>query len=518
MPEILFRRGFAVPSIPSDLSAVLSSLYAQWQQTPATGPETDAQQFSALLDAAAPAAPPPSAPPPTPAPAPHPQVPAPSHQTRADAARSERSTGATKPHAATGGSGAAKGSSSAAKSSTEASAPAKGSTAPDAAADTSRQASQPDAAGSDTNDTHETAQPEAAGAPPSASSAGKAAADKDEDDVPADPGTDTGPTGQAQGATDPAQPVAAAIALDSPGVAPTAGDGSTANLAPAGDARAGAATSLTLDAGQGGPVAQDTRNGLGVKTGVNEDGAKNASAPAGRPANASAAAGGASPQTQTDTENAVPLQNPSATEASASADSARAAARTSALAAASSPEARGASGGAVKTSPDGVPDFGFSTAATESSTAAAAPPRAAAAAVPIAGLAVAIVARAKDGANQFEIRLDPPELGRIDVRLDVDASGQVSSHVTVDRAETLQLLQSHQPQLERALELAGLKTSDNGLQFTLRDQSFAGGNNNGSGAPPNAPRLVVPDADLPPVEATQIYSRPSLRGGIDIRV
>jgi flagellar hook-length control protein FliK len=505
-----------VPSIPSDSSAVLSSLYSQWQQTPATGAETDAQQFSALLDAAAPAAPPPSAPPPTPAPAPHPQVHAPSHQTRADAARSERSTGATKPHAAIG-SGAAEG--SAAKSSTEASAPAKGSTAPDPAAGTSRQVSQSDADGNDTNGSPEVAQSEAAGAPPSASLAGKAAADKDQDDGPADPCTDIGPTGQAQGATDPAQPVAAAIVLDSPGVAPAAGDGSAANMTPAGDARAGVATALTFDAGQGGPVAQDTRNAPTAKTtNANEDGARNASAPAGRPANASVDAGGASPQAQTDTDNAVPVQNLAPTEASASTDSARATARTSALAAASSPEARGANGGAVKTSPDGVPDFGFSTAATESSTAVAAPPRAAAAAVPIAGLAVAIAARAKDGANQFEIRLDPPELGRIDVRLDVDASGQVSSHVTVDRAETLQLLQSHQPQLERALEQAGLKTADNGLQFTLRDQSFAGGNNNGSGAPPSAPRLVVPDADLPPVEATQIYSRPSLRGGIDIRV
>jgi hypothetical protein len=269
--------------------------------------------------------------------------------------------------------------------------------------------------------------------------------------------------------------------------------------------------------GKSGPVGQDTRNGLGTKTGVNEDGAKNASAPGGRPANAATDAGGASPQALTDADNVVPLQNVAPKEASTSTDDALASARTSALAAASSPEARRASGGAAKTSPDGVPDFGFSAAATESSTAAATPPRPAAAAVPIAGLAVAIAARAKDGANQFEIRLDPPELGRIDVRLDVDASGQVSSHVTVDRAETLQLLQSHQPQLERALEQAGLKTADNGLQFTLRDQSFAGGNNNGNGAP-SGPELVLPDADLPPVGATQIYTRPSLRGGIDIRV
>jgi flagellar hook-length control protein FliK len=41
---------------------------------------------------------------------------------------------------------------------------------------------------------------------------------------------------------------------------------------------------------------------------------------------------------------------------------------------------------------------------------------AAAAAVPLAGLAVEIAARAQAGHNRFEIRLDPPELGRIDVR------------------------------------------------------------------------------------------------------
>ena len=103
------------------------------------------------------------------------------------------------------------------------------------------------------------------------------------------------------------------------------------------------------------------------------------------------------------------------------------------------------------------------------------------------------------------------------MRLDVDGSGQVTSHVTVDRPDTLQLLQSQQPQLQHALEQAGLKTADNGLQFTLRDHSFAGQNGNG-GSQQNAAQLVVPDADLPSVETTQIYSRMNLGSGIDIRV
>jgi len=178
--------------------------------------------------------------------------------------------------------------------------------------------------------------------------------------------------------------------------------------------------------------------------------------------------------------------------------------------------------GAAKVSADGLPNFGFSAAtATTSSTMAAAANSSTASttAVPISGLAVAIAARAQAGSNEFEIRLDPPELGRIDVHLNVDSNGQVTSHVTVERADTLQLLQSEQPQIERALEQAGLKTTDNGLQFTLRDQSFAGQNSGqNTGGEPRTAQLVVPDADLSPVEATQAYSRFGLGGGVDIRV
>ena len=128
--------------------------------------------------------------------------------------------------------------------------------------------------------------------------------------------------------------------------------------------------------------------------------------------------------------------------------------------------------------------------------------------------------RAQAGSSQFDIRLDPPELGRVDVRLDIDSSGQVTSHVVVDRADTLQLLQSQQPQLQHALEQAGLKTADNGLQFSLRDQSFAGqnGQNGNTGNQSGAAQLVIPDADQPTVATTQIYSRVGRLSGIDIRV
>jgi flagellar hook-length control protein FliK len=59
-------------------------------------------------------------------------------------------------------------------------------------------------------------------------------------------------------------------------------------------------------------------------------------------------------------------------------------------------------------------------------------------AVPVAGIAVEIASRAQDGQRQFDIRLDPPDLGRIEVRLTVDSNGHVSSHLVADRSDTLE--------------------------------------------------------------------------------
>jgi flagellar hook-length control protein FliK len=141
------------------------------------------------------------------------------------------------------------------------------------------------------------------------------------------------------------------------------------------------------------------------------------------------------------------------------------------------------------------------------------------AAIPLSGLAVELAASAQSGKSRFEIRLDPAELGRIDVRMDVDSKGQVTSHLTVERPETLAMLQQDAPQLQRALENAGLKTGDSGLQFSLRDQSSSGGNT-GNDTGRNAQRLVVSDENaLPAVTAQQSYGRMlGSSSGVDIRI
>jgi flagellar hook-length control protein FliK len=177
--------------------------------------------------------------------------------------------------------------------------------------------------------------------------------------------------------------------------------------------------------------------------------------------------------------------------------------------------------GSAQQPPDGSGGLIAPAIPTTSSAPTAGPTTTTTAAIPIAGLAVEIAAHAHAGKNRFEIRLDPPELGRIDVRLDVDRDGKVTSRVVVDRPETLAILQRDAPELERSLQEAGLKTADNALQFSLRDQGgYAGQNPYSNGSPAGAMRVIVPDRDLPPVEGTAAgYGRVGgTHAGIDIRV
>ena len=167
-------------------------------------------------------------------------------------------------------------------------------------------------------------------------------------------------------------------------------------------------------------------------------------------------------------------------------------------------------------SPDVLPG-GANPAAPTAPTAQVAPLLPPAAAVSIAGVAIEIASQVQSGKNRFEIRLDPPELGRIEVRLDVDRDGQTTTRLIADRSDTLDLMRRDASGLERALQDAGLKTSDNGLQFSLRDQTM-GRQQDNTPAPATA-QIVVQDNTLPSNEITQRnYSRlAGLRKGVTWR-
>ena len=89
-----------------------------------------------------------------------------------------------------------------------------------------------------------------------------------------------------------------------------------------------------------------------------------------------------------------------------------------------------------------------------------------------------------------------------------------------DRKDTLDLLQRDASGLQRALQDAGLKTADNGLQFSLRDQSRrpAADNSNAQSNERPAYRAKT-TARRPSTPRPHGYGRLArLSGGLDIRV
>lgn len=128
--------------------------------------------------------------------------------------------------------------------------------------------------------------------------------------------------------------------------------------------------------------------------------------------------------------------------------------------------------------------------------------------VPIAAVPVEIGLKSLGGVNRFDIRLDPDDLGQIDVRLDIK-DGHVRAHIVVERPEALLSLQRETSQLERALEQAGFRTGEDGVSLSLRQQG-QGDTGNGRGenreAGDQSPGRER-DADAaPPVQPVRRYA------------
>jgi hypothetical protein len=88
-------------------------------------------------------------------------------------------------------------------------------------------------------------------------------------------------------------------------------------------------------------------------------------------------------------------------------------------------------------------------------------------------LALKIATRSADGDRNFSIRLDPPELGRIEVNLNVNSDGHAEAELRADRPQTLELLQRDASALERALKDAGLNLAGS-LAFSLKGEGKSG--------------------------------------------
>ena len=162
-------------------------------------------------------------------------------------------------------------------------------------------------------------------------------------------------------------------------------------------------------------------------------------------------------------------------------------------------------------------------AATAAARAIPAAYQAAANPINMAQVAFEMVRQVHQGTSRFSIRIDPPELGRVDVRMHVDATGNVNARLTVERSETLDMFQRDRGALEKALGQAGLDAGKTNLEFSLKQNPFAGttgGDQRQSGNGSTARYAAGTDADdtLSAIPSVTLYRGIASAGGVNLFV
>jgi flagellar hook-length control protein FliK len=134
-------------------------------------------------------------------------------------------------------------------------------------------------------------------------------------------------------------------------------------------------------------------------------------------------------------------------------------------------------------------------------------------------LALNLKRAVKDGVDHIQIELNPPSLGKIEVRLDFAGDGHFNAVISASKPETLHLLQQDSKALEQSLRDAGLQADGGSLSFNLRggetgagQQQFAQSSSSYSRVAQSAPD----DTASLPLEATAAASARAHDGTLDI--
>jgi hypothetical protein len=72
-----------------------------------------------------------------------------------------------------------------------------------------------------------------------------------------------------------------------------------------------------------------------------------------------------------------------------------------------------------------------------------------------------------DGQQSVTVRLQPAELGQVQIRIDQTGVGAAHIDITAERPETLQMLQRDEPRLQQVLDQAGVLTAGRTVSFQV---------------------------------------------------
>ncbi|MBP8062554.1 MAG: flagellar hook-length control protein FliK [Brevundimonas sp.] len=86
-----------------------------------------------------------------------------------------------------------------------------------------------------------------------------------------------------------------------------------------------------------------------------------------------------------------------------------------------------------------------------------------------AQIAAQILRRLEGRSTRFEMALTPDELGRVDVKLDIDAEGRLNARLAFDNPAAATDLRGRADELRRQLEDAGFHLAADAFEFAERD-------------------------------------------------
>ena len=86
-----------------------------------------------------------------------------------------------------------------------------------------------------------------------------------------------------------------------------------------------------------------------------------------------------------------------------------------------------------------------------------------------AQIAAQILRRLEGRSTRFEMALTPDELGRVDVKLDIDSEGRLNARLAFDNPAAATDLRGRADELRRQLEDAGFHLAEDAFEFTDRD-------------------------------------------------
>ena len=122
------------------------------------------------------------------------------------------------------------------------------------------------------------------------------------------------------------------------------------------------------------------------------------------------------------------------------------------------------------------------------------------------------------GVDRVTVQLQPEDLGRVEVRLDVNSDGRSTVIFNVDNRDTLDLLQRDAKQLERVLQESGINANAGDMQFNLQQRNARDEGEAQQGGRYSEPASVAAAEAEAYVDTTTGHYTVTVNNGVDIRV